>query len=172
MRKNCRLLMVLSTVAGLVINFVSDQTKAVAEMKRVTRPRGVVGAYVWDYASEMQMMRHFWHAAVALDTNAASLDEGRRFPVCHPEPLADLFQKAGLADVKTRSIDVPTVFRNFEDYWSPFLGGQAPAPGYCMSLSEDRRNELRDRIRGNLPIKSDASIHLVARAWAVRGEVR
>ena len=41
MRKNCRLLMVLSTVAGLVINFVSDQTKAVAEMKRVTRPRGV-----------------------------------------------------------------------------------------------------------------------------------
>src|SRR5215472_9332741 len=59
MRKNCRLLMVLSTVAGLVINFVSDQTKAVAEMKRVTRPRGVVGAYVWDYAGEMQMMRHF-----------------------------------------------------------------------------------------------------------------
>ena len=129
MRKNCRLLMVLSTVAGLVINFVSDQTKAVAEMKRVTRPRGVVGAYVWDYAGEMQMMRHFSDAAVALDANAASLDEGRRFPVCHPEPLADLFQKAGLADVKTRSIDVPTVFRNFEDYWSPFLGGQAPAPG-------------------------------------------
>jgi hypothetical protein len=119
----------------------------------------------------MQMMRHFWDAAVALDARAASLDEGRRFPVCHPEPLADLFQKAGLADVKTRSIDVPTVFRNFDDYWTPFLGGQAPAPGYCMSLSEDRRNELRDRIPSNLPIKSDASIHLVARAWAVRGEV-
>jgi len=160
-----------ATVAGLVINFISDQTKAVAEMKRVTRPRGVVGAYVWDYAGEMQMMRHFWDAAVTLDANAASLDEGRRFPVCHPEPLADLFQKAGLDDVKTRSIDVPTVFRNFDDYWTPFLGGQAPAPGYCMSLSEDRRNELCDRIRANLPIKGDASIHLVARAWAVRGEV-
>ena len=160
-----------ATVAGLVINFISDQTKAVTEMKRVTRRRGVVGAYVWDYAGEMQMMRHFWDAAVALDANAASLDEGRRFPVCHPEPLADLFQNAGLADVKTRSIDVPTVFRNFDDYWTPFLGGQAPAPGYCMSLSEDRRNALRDRIRGNLPIKSDSSIHLVARAWAVRGEV-
>jgi ubiquinone/menaquinone biosynthesis C-methylase UbiE len=56
-----------ATVAGLVINFIPDQTKAVGEMKRATRPRGVVGAYVWDYAGEMQMMRHFWDAAVAMD---------------------------------------------------------------------------------------------------------
>jgi SAM-dependent methyltransferase len=160
-----------ATVSGLVINFIPDQAKAVNEMKRVTRPRGVVGAYVWDYAGEMQMMRHFWNAAVALDPNAASLDEGRRFPVCRPEPLADLFRKAGLADVKTRSIDVPTIFKNFDDYWTPFLGGQAPAPGYCMSLSEDRRIALRDHIRANLPIKSDGTIHLIARAWAVRGAV-
>ena len=160
-----------ATVAGLVINFIPDQAKAVSEMKRVTCPHGVVGAYVWDYAGEMQMMRHFWNAAVALDPNAVSLDEGRRFPVCHPEPLAALFQKAGLGDVTTRSIDVPTVFRNFDDYWTPFLGGQAPAPGYCMSLSEDRRVALRDRIRANLPIKRDGTIHLIARAWAVRGTV-
>jgi SAM-dependent methyltransferase len=158
-----------ATVSGLVINFIPDQAKAVTEMKRVTRPGGIVAAYVWDYAGEMQMMRHFWNAAVALDPNAASLDEGRRFPVCRPEPLADLFRKAGLGDVKTRSIDVPTVFRNFEDYWTPFLGGQAPAPGYCMSLSEERRIALRDRIRASLPIKSDGTIHLIARAWAVRG---
>jgi len=158
-----------ATVSGLVINFIPDQAKAVTEMKRVTRPGGVVAAYVWDYAGEMQMMRHFWNAAVALDPNAASLDEGRRFPECRPEPLADLFRKAGLGDVKTRSIDVPTVFRNFEDYWTPFLGGQAPAPGYCMSLSEERRIALRDRIRASLPIKSDGTIHLIARAWAVRG---
>jgi SAM-dependent methyltransferase len=160
-----------ATVSGLVINFIPDQTKAVNEMKRVTRPRGVVAAYVWDYADEMQMMRHFWNAAVALDPNAASLDEGRRFPMCRPEPLADLFRKAGLADVKTRSIDVPTTFRNFDDYWTPFLGGQAPAPGYCMSLSEDRRIALRDHVRANLPIKRDGTIHLIARAWFVRGAV-
>jgi SAM-dependent methyltransferase len=160
-----------ATVSGLVINFIPDQAKAVTEMKRVTRPGGVVAAYVWDYAGEMQMMRHFWNAAVALDPNAASLDEGRRFPECRPEPLADLFRKAGLGDVKTRSIDVPTVFRNFEDYWTPFLGGQAPAPGYCMSLSEERRIALSDRIRASLPIKSDGTIHLIARAWAVRGVV-
>jgi SAM-dependent methyltransferase len=161
-----------ATVAGLVINFIPDQTKAVSEMKRATRPQGIIGAYVWDYAGEMQMMRRFWDAAVATDPNAAWLDEGRRFPVCHPEPLAELFRRAGLHDVITRPIDVPTNFRDFDDYWTPFLGGQAPAPGYCMSLSEDRRAALRDRIRANLPVNSDGSIHLIARAWAVRGTMR
>jgi SAM-dependent methyltransferase len=154
-----------ATVAGLVINFIPDQTKAVSEMKRTTRLNSIVGAYVWDYADQMQMMRHFWDAAVALDTNAALLDEGRRFPVCHPEPLATLFRNAGLNDVTVQPIDVPTTFSRFDDYWTPFLGGQAPAPGYY------RRAALRDRIRANLPINSDGSIHLIARAWAVRGMV-
>ena len=54
---------------------------------------------------------------------------------------------------------------------TPFLGGQAPAPGYCMSLSEERRVGLRDRIKASLPIGEDGSIHLIARAWAVRGVV-
>lgn len=160
-----------ATVSGLVINFVPDQSKAVSEMKRATRSRGIVAAYVWDYAGEMQMMRHFWDAAVALDPSAASLDEGRRFPVCRAEPLAELFRQAGVDDVTTCATDVPTIFRNFDDYWTPFLGGQAPAPGYCMALSEIRRAALRDHIRANLPIKSDGSIHLGARAWAVRGTV-
>src|SRR5262245_46779810 len=116
----------------------------------------------------MQMMRHFWDAAAALNPNAAALDEGRRFPVCRPEPLAALFQNAGLNEVIAQPIDIPTTFKNFEDYWTPFLGGQAPAPGYCMSLSEDQRAALRDHIRANLPVKS---AHLIARAWAVRGVV-
>ena len=161
-----------ATVSGLVLNFVPDQPKAVREMKRATRAGGVVAAYVWDYAGEMQMMRRFWDAAVALDANAFPLDEGRRFPLCHPEPLANLFRDAGLTDVSVRPIDVPTVFRNFDDYWMPFLGGQAPAPGYCMSLSEERRAALRDRIQTVLqPTDSDGSICLIARAWAVRGTV-
>jgi ubiquinone/menaquinone biosynthesis C-methylase UbiE len=91
-----------ATVAGLVINFIPDQAKAVAEMRRVTRPGGLVGGYVWDYAGEMQMMRRFWDAAVAL---AISLDEGRRFPVCHPEPLATLFRSVGLLVVSKRNQD-------------------------------------------------------------------
>ena len=153
-------------VAGLVINFVPDMAKAAAEMVRVTRPGGTAAAYVWDYAGEMQMMRRFWDAAVALNPAALDKDEGRRFPVCRPEPVTALFKNAGLANVEVRAIDAPTVFENFDDYWAPFLGGQAPAPGYCMSPSEDLRAALRDRVRSTFPFRDDGSVHLIARAWA------
>jgi hypothetical protein len=116
----------------------------------------------------MQMMRRFWDAAVALDPAALAKDEGRRFPACRPEPLAALLNGAGLANVEGRAIDVPTVFKDFDDYWTPLLSGQAPAPGYCMSLSEDGRAALRERIRGALPIRGDGSIPMIARAWAAR----
>jgi hypothetical protein len=140
-------------------------------MRRVARPGGVVAAYVWDYAGEMQLMRRFWDAAVALDEGARQLDEGRRFPLCRPDALSSLFAGAGLAGVEARAIDVPTVFRDFDDYWSPFLGGQGPAPAYAMSLEEERRMRLRERLRRELPRRPDGSIHLIARAWAVRGTV-
>jgi len=61
------------------------------------------------------------------------------------------------------------VFQDFDDYWTPFLSGQAPAPGYCMSLGEEARAALRERLRTSLPVQADGSIHLIARAWAVRG---
>lgn len=158
-----------AVVSGLVLNFVSEPSRAAAEMARVARPGGVVAAYVWDYAGKMELMRHFWDAAVALDPAVHELDEGRRFRICRPEPLAALFRTVGLTEVEPRAIDVATVFRDFDDYWSPFLGGQAPAPGYAMSLGEERRAALRERIRSGLPIHPDGSIHLIARAWAVRG---
>ena len=132
-------------------------------------PEGIVAAYVWDYAGKMQLMRHFWNAAAALDPAAYDLDEGRRFPICHPEPLRELFQGAGLHQVEVRPIDIATDFQDFDDYWSPFLGGQGPAPGYAQSLSDERRAALRERIRAGLPFALDGSIPLVARAWAVRG---
>ncbi len=159
-------------VAGLVLNFVPQPPRAVAEMARVVRPGGVVAAYVWDYAGKMELMRYFWDAAAALDRAAFNLDEGRRFPMCQPAPLADLFTAAPLRQVEVRPIDVPTQFRDFDDYWSPFLGGQGPAPGYAVSLSEERRTALRERIRASLPVEKDGSIPLVARAWAVCGRVR
>jgi hypothetical protein len=64
---------------------------------------------------------------------------------------------------------VPTVFKDFDDYWNPFLGGQGPAPSYAMSLNEERRAALREKIRVDLPIANDGSISLIARAWAVKG---
>lgn len=156
-------------VSGLVLNFVPEPARAVAEMVRAVRPGGTVAAYVWDYAGKMELMRYFWDAAVALDPAASEVDEGRRFPMCQPAPLAEFFVQAGLSAVDVRPIDVPTRFRDFDDYWTPFLSGQGPAPGYAMSLTDERRAELRDRIRASLPIGMDGSIHLIARAWAVRG---
>ncbi len=156
-------------VSGLVLNFIPQPELAVAEMARAARPGGIVALYVWDYVGKMQLMRHFWNAAVALDPAAYLLDEGRRFPICQPEPLQQLFQAAGLKEIETHPIDILTDFRDFDDYWTPFLGGQAPAPGYAMSLTEERRAALRERIRASLPFALDGSIPLVARAWAVRG---
>jgi SAM-dependent methyltransferase len=158
-----------AVVSGLMLNFVRDPGAVVAEMARVARPGGVVALYVWDYAGEMQLMRHFWDVAVALNPAALHLDEGRRFPICQPGPLRQLVEGAGLAEVETRAIDVPTVFQDFDDYWTPFLGGQAPAPGYAMSLTEDARSELRERLRTTLPVAADGTIPLLARAWGVRG---
>jgi len=158
-----------AAVSGLVLNFVPAPARMVAEMRRVVRRGGLVGLYVWDYADGMELMRHFWDAAAALDPAARPLDEGRRFPICRPEPLAALFRDAGLADVEVRALDVPTVFRDFDDYWTPFLGGQGPAPGYCLSLDEARRTALREAIRARLPAQPDGRIPLTARAWAARG---
>lgn len=160
-----------AAVSALVLNFVPDQSRMVSEMRRVVGSGGTVALYVWDYAGEMQLMRYFWDAAATLDAVARDLDEGVRFPVCAARPLADLFQAAGLAAVEVRTIDVPTIFQDFDDFWSPFLGGQGPAPGYCTSLAEEMRARLRERLRQTLPLEPDGRIALIARAWAVRGTV-
>jgi SAM-dependent methyltransferase len=155
-------------VSGLVLNFVADPQRALAEMRRICRPGATIAAYVWDYADGMQLIRRFWDASLALDPAAAELDEGRRFPLCEPGPLERLALDADLRQVQGTAIEVPTVFRDFDDYWTPFIGAQGPAPGYCASLPEDARIRLRERLRDSLPINVDGSIHLTARAWAVK----
>src|SRR5262249_33685532 len=82
-------------VSGLVLNFIPLPQPALADARGVLRPGGTAAVYVWDYAGEMQLMRHFWNAAVALDAKAEVLDEARRFPICKPEPLIALFKSCG-----------------------------------------------------------------------------
>ena len=156
-------------VSGLTLNFVPEPVVAVGEAARVVRPGGTVGAYIWDYSGKMEMIRYFWDEATELDPRALDLDEGRCFPLCRQAPLAQLFREAGLARVEVRSIDVPTVFRDFEDYWSPFLGGQGPAPSYLASLTAEHRQLLRERLQARLPTAEGGAIGLIARARAVRG---
>ena len=158
-----------AAVSGLVLNLIPQPARMLAGMVRAVRPGGVVAVYVWDYAGQMQLLRYFFDAATALDPAAAAHDEGQRFTISQPQPLAELIRAAGLEQVETRAIDVPTVFRDFDDYWLPFLGGQGPAPGYLLSLSDERRAALRERLRAALPAAPDGAIALIARAWAVRG---
>ncbi len=160
-----------ATVSGLVLNFVPDSNAMAREMVRVTRPGGRVAAYVWDYAGGMQMIRHFWDVALELNRGDSKLDQAERFPLCQPGPLEQLFRRAGLISVSVRAIDIPTVFRDFEDYWSPFLGKQGAAPTYLASLPGETRDWIRDALKARLVAAADGSIAMTARAWAVQGTV-
>ena len=95
-------------VSGLVLSFLPDPAAAVADWRRVAVSGGTVAAYVWDYAEGMQMMRAFWSAAARVDPGSAALDERARFPLCAPGPLHEVFTAAGLADVATGAVEVPT----------------------------------------------------------------
>lgn len=156
-------------VSGLVLNFVPQPERALAEMARVARRGATVATYVWDYAGGMQLIRFFWDAAIALDPSAAGADEANRFPLCSPAALEALWDDAGLQHVTSCAIEVPTHFRSFDDYWTPFLGGQGPAPSYAMRLDPEQRERLREQLRRTLPIDSHGGIALVARAWAIKG---
>ena len=158
-----------AVVSGLVLNFVRDAAAALGGMTRAAAPGGLVAAYVWDYAGRMDLMRHFWEAAATVDAPARELDEGIRFPLCDPDRLAALWRAAGLHAVETTALEVVTAFRDFDAYWSPFLGGQGPAPAYLMSLPGPQRGAIRDAVRSSLPVARDGSITMVARAWAVQG---
>ncbi|MEN8212824.1 MAG: class I SAM-dependent methyltransferase [Pseudomonadota bacterium] len=158
-------------VSGLVLNFIPEPGKALTEMKRVTRSGGVIAAYVWDYAGSMEMLNYFWDAVVQLDPEASPLHEAGRFPDCNPDALQQLFNRAGLAKTTTAPLEVATHFSSFDDYWTPFLGGQGPAPTYVQSLEKSAQQQLRDLLQQRLPIRDDGSIPLSAIAWAVSGEV-
>lgn len=156
-------------VAGLVLNFVPDAGAALSEAVRVVSRGGVVAGYVWDYAEGMQPIRLFWEAAVVLDPGAAGLEQGGRSPIAASAPLAAALSAAGLEAVDVRAIEIPTLFADFDDFWTPFLGGTGAAPAYLASLTELDRDALHERLRAALPTEPDGSIRLSARAWAAKG---
>jgi SAM-dependent methyltransferase len=159
-------------VSGLALNFVPDVDAALTEMARILKRGGILGGYVWDYSDRMEFVRHFWDMAVDLDPDSAKLHEGTRFPLCRPEALEAAMHNARLSSPEVTAIDLPVVFSNFDDFWSPFLGGQGPAPAYTMSLDDAARTRLRERLRAHLPSAPDGSIAMVARAWAFRASAR
>ena len=158
-------------VSGLVLNFIPEPEKALSEMRRVTDAGGTVAVYIWDYAGKVDFLRHFWDAAVDIKSEALNLHESNRFPDSNAEALKRLFEKAGFVDIETTSIEITTYFRDFDDYWKPFLGGQGPAHSFVLSLNEDKNNKLRHTLKLRLPTQQDGSISMVARAWAAKGQI-
>lgn len=136
-----------------------------------TAPGGKVALYVWDYGRGMVMMRHFWDAVIMVIPHDSKLDQAERFPICQPEPLQALFRDIGLTAVSCLAIDIPTVFRDFEDFWSPFLGKQGAAPTYLASVDDETRERIRALLDSRLVPTADEKIALTARAWAVQGIV-
>jgi ubiquinone/menaquinone biosynthesis C-methylase UbiE len=160
-----------STLALLVMNFIPDHNKAITEMRRVTRPQGTISACVWDYDQGMQMLRFFWDEAIALDPAIEAKDE-RQMKLSHQGQLSDLWKKAGLNNVKEEALEIDQAYLSFNDYWEPFTKGAGPGGAYVVSLPEDRRRQLEDRIRKRmLGDRADGPFTLKAKAWCVRGEV-
>jgi SAM-dependent methyltransferase len=155
----------------LVLNFVPEHRKAVAEMRRVTRPGGTVSSCVWDYNEGMQMLRFFWDEVVALDPAMAQKDE-RHMKLSREGQLGELWRAAGLAKVVERPLAIEQAYASFDDYWAPFLKGAGPGGAYVASLGEERRQQLEARLRKRLlGDRKDGAFTLKAQAWCVRGEV-
>jgi SAM-dependent methyltransferase len=130
-----------NTLALLVMNFIPDHNKAIAEMRRVTRAQGTVSACVWDYGAGMQMLRFFWDEAVSLDPTIEPQDE-RHMKLSQQGALAQLWRNAGLINIKEEPLHINQAYSSFNDYWEPFTKGAGPGGAYVVSLSEGRRQQL------------------------------
>ena len=154
-------------VMPLVIFFVPDPAKGLAEMARVVCPRGAVTAYAWDMSGG-----GFPYEALQ--------DEMRRLGASVPVPpslgasrmdaMQDLWTGAGLDDVETREITVQRTFADVEDYWTTILGGPSVGPTLAAMASEDIAL-LKARMRARLPVDPAGRITYVARANAIKGRV-
>ena len=156
-----------AALALLVLNFLPDPGVGVTEMRRVTRPGGVVGAAVWDYGGGMAMLRTFWDAAAAVHPQAAAVDPALA-RTAQAGGIEELFGAAGLDQVEGGLLEVPMSFASFDDYWTPFLAGVGSAGDFVRVLGPADREALRAELRGRL---GDGPIEMTSTARWVRGVV-
>ena len=157
-----------AAVMPLVIFFVPEPAKGVAEMVRVARPGGTVAAYAWDmlgggfpYESLRAALRV---AGVAVPAEPSP--EASRLEVMH-----DLWTGAGLEAVETRAICVQRTFAGFDDYWMTILGAPSAGAALAKMPSADLA-QLQARLLSALPADATGRITYSARAHAVKGRVR
>ena len=156
-----------AVVMSLVIFFVPDPAKGVAEMTRVVRPGGSVTAYSWDmtgggfpYDALQSEMR-----GLGVDVPMPPNPEASRTDV-----LRELWRGAGLDSVETLEVTVERTFSDFDDYWTTILGGPSVGPPLAAMSSGDLAL-LRTLMTARLPADAAGRITYSARANAVRGRV-
>jgi SAM-dependent methyltransferase len=160
-------------LAQLVLNFVADPAAVVAEMRRVSRPGGVLAAAVWDFRGGLVYQRLFWDTAAGIDPGAgAARDKLFAHPLGQLEGLRKLWQDAGLQSIDSGSLTIRMEYEDFEDYWQPLLLGQGPVGSYVEALDPALRELIRERVRlAYLSGAADGPRSLTATAWALRGIV-
>lgn len=152
-------------IMPLVIFFVPDPARGVAEMVRVVAPGGTVAAYGWDLKGggfPYEVVRNEMHEM------GISLAEPPSPHAAGLETLRALWLDAGLHAVETREITVQRSFNSFEDYWATVLGGASMAPRLA-AMTEDEIEELQTRVRVLLPADEEGHIACTGRANAVKG---
>jgi SAM-dependent methyltransferase len=158
------------TLSLLVMMFIPEPEKAASEMRRVTCPGGTVTACTWD-RDGLELSSIFWEEAVRLDPGADARSQRPKHSNREGQ-LAALWHSAGLQDVKETVIVMQLPFASFEDFWEPHLKGVAPQGAYVATLTEGRREALRQGLRKRLLAdRPDGAFSLRAKALAVRGTV-
>jgi SAM-dependent methyltransferase len=148
-------------LAQLVVHFMADPGTGIAQMVRTAVPGGVVAANVWDSGAGRGPVDAFWSVVRTMDPCVP--DESRRPGVCEGH-LAQLFERAGLRDVKATALTVRVDHDSFQDWWQPFTLGVGPAGAYVASLDAATRTRVRDRCRESLP---QGPFVTTATAWTV-----
>ena len=155
----------------LVLQFIPDAPKAVAEMVRVVHPGGTVVAALWDSFSGLPQSRIMWDTAAVLDPDAAAPRALFR-PLNGPDELANLWRELGLVNVEQTSLLIRMDFASFDDYWHSFATGEGPQGQYVVSLNVSARTTLAEHMRrAYLSNRPDGRRSFAAVAWACRGTV-
>ena len=152
-----------AALAQLVVHFMSDPVAGLAEMRRVTRPGGVVAACVWDHAGGRGPLSPLWQAAHELDPAVTGESE---LPGARQSDLTRLFEAAGLSEVEETALTVRVEHPTFDEWWEPFTLGVGPAGAYVARLEPERQAALREQCRATLP---EAPFVLESHAWTARG---